>query len=76
MPRTIPYDKAPGDMQRAWDRLTKSNERLDKYLEDRVGDRDVIVDEQTAAVQNYRRIARAHGYIGSNGRTKCPHLST
>jgi len=31
---------------------------------------------ETIAVDNYRRECRKAGYIGSKGRTKCPHLAS
>jgi hypothetical protein len=75
MARIIDRTKVPQEMREAWDRLILSHERLDKYKEDRIGDRDEIVDENASAITAYRRICRAEGYIGTNGRTRPPHLT-
>ncbi len=74
MARIIHRHLATLKMQTAWDRLMKADERLEKYKEDRIGDRDKFVDEHASAVTAYRRICRAEGYIGPNKRTECPHL--
>ncbi|HQW07195.1 MAG TPA: hypothetical protein PLN12_15025 [Flavobacteriales bacterium] len=74
MPRIIARDKVSEAMRHAWDRLVKADQRLEKYKQDRVGDRDQFVDEHSNALQAYRRQCRSEGYIGSNGRTQPPHL--
>jgi hypothetical protein len=59
----------------------EANAVLDQYKRMRInqygGDsnRDAVADEQVRAAAAYARAARAAGYVGSNGRTKPPHIA-
>lgn len=76
MPKIIPYRQASPAMRQAWDRMMRSHEDLGALRTQNRGaeHREHVVDENVAAVDAYRKVCRAEGYVGGNGRTKPPHL--
>lgn len=81
MPLKITRGQASPEMRRAWDRLMEANQALDQYKRLRINrysadlNRDAISAEYTQAAAAYAKAARIAGYVGSNGRTKVPHIT-